>query len=223
MASYKGTETEKNLWEAFAGEAKARDKYNYYAAQARKDGYQQIAQFFDDTAANEEYHGKMWFRELAGLGGGIGDTKENLKAAADGEHYEWTEMYKNFAEVADKEGFKELAAKFRLVGQVEKSHDERFQKERRLRSSARAVITRRRTLREIRKIINFQNEENVVLRSFAIRHFLCITNIIRKACGISFNEYRTWLVEYLDKSYRRKRGLAFLLPFYAVKRSISGK
>lgn len=128
MANYKGTETEKNLWEAFAGEAKARDKYNYYAAQARKDGYQQIAQFFDDTAANEEYHGKMWFRELAGLGGGIGDTKENLKAAADGEHYEWTEMYKNFAEVADKEGFKELAAKFRLVGQVEKSHDERFQK-----------------------------------------------------------------------------------------------
>ena len=72
MANYKGTETEKNLWEAFAGEAKARDKYNYYAAQARKDGYQQIAQFFDDTAANEEYHGKMWFRELAGLGGGTG-------------------------------------------------------------------------------------------------------------------------------------------------------
>ena len=128
MANYKGTETEKNLWAAFAGESQARNKYTYYASQAKKDGYQQIAAILEETAANEEYHGKMWFRERSGLGGGIGDTVENLKAASAGEHYEWTEMYKNFAEVAEKEGFKELAAKFRLVGQVEKEHDARFQK-----------------------------------------------------------------------------------------------
>ena len=127
MANYKGTETEKNLWAAFAGESQARNKYTYYASQAKKDGYQQIAAILEETAANEEYHGKMWFKELAGLGGGIGDTAANLKAASEGEHYEWTEMYKNFAEVAEKEGFKELAAKFRLVGAVEKEHDARFQ------------------------------------------------------------------------------------------------
>ena len=127
MANYKGTETEKNLWTAFAGESQARAKYTYYASQAKKDGYQQIAAILEETAANEEYHGKMWFKELAGLGGGIGNTAENLKAASEGEHYEWTEMYKNFAEVAEKEGFRELAAKFRLVGQVEKEHDARFQ------------------------------------------------------------------------------------------------
>ena len=127
MANYKGTETEKNLWTAFAGESQARAKYTYYASQAKKDGYQQIAAILEETAANEEYHGKMWFKALAGLGGGIGDTAANLKAASEGEHYEWTEMYKNFAEVAEKEGFKELAAKFRLVGQVEKEHDARFQ------------------------------------------------------------------------------------------------
>ena len=127
MANYKGTETEKNLWAAFAGESQARNKYTYYASQAKKDGYQQIAAILEETAANEEYHGKMWFKELAGLGGGIGDTAANLKAASEGEHYEWTEMYKNFAEVAEKEGFKELAAKFRLVGAVEKEHDARYQ------------------------------------------------------------------------------------------------
>ena len=93
MANYKGTETEKNLWTAFAGESQARAKYTYYASQAKKDGYQQIAAILEETAANEEYHGKMWFKELAGLGGGIGNTAENLKAASEGEHYEWTEMY----------------------------------------------------------------------------------------------------------------------------------
>ena len=128
MANYKGTETEKNLWTAFAGESQARNKYTYFASQAKKDGYQQIAAILEETAANEEYHGKMWFKELAGLGGGIGNTQENLKAAAAGEHYEWTDMYAEMAKVALAEGFPEIAAKFRGVGQVEKHHEERYRK-----------------------------------------------------------------------------------------------
>lgn len=119
---YKGTKTEKNLEAAFAGESQARNKYTYFASQAKKEGYEQIAALFLETADNEKEHAKMWFKEL----GGIGDTKENLKAAASGENYEWTDMYKEFAKVAEEEGFKELAVKFKLVGDVEKHHEERY-------------------------------------------------------------------------------------------------
>ena len=126
MADYKGSKTEKNLWTAFAGESQARNKYEFFASQAQKEGYQQIAALFMETANNEKAHGKMWFKELAGLGGGVGDTAANLKAAAAGENYEWTTMYKQMAEDAEEEGFSALAAKFRLVAEVEKSHDERY-------------------------------------------------------------------------------------------------
>ena len=118
----KGTKTEANLWEAFAGESQARNKYTYYAAQARKDGYEQIAAFFEETAGNEKEHAKLWFKEL----GGIGTTAENLAAAAEGENYEWTDMYEGFARTAEEEGFPELAAKFRLVAAIEKHHEERY-------------------------------------------------------------------------------------------------
>ena len=118
----KGTKTEKNLMEAFAGESQARNKYTYFASKAKKEGYEQIAAIFQETADNEKEHAKMWFKEL----GELGDTKENLKAAAAGENYEWTDMYKGFAETAEKEGFKELAVKFRLVADVEKHHEERY-------------------------------------------------------------------------------------------------
>lgn len=128
MADYKGSKTEKNLWTAFAGESQARNKYEFFASQAQKEGYQQIAALFMETANNEKAHGKMWFKELAGLGGGVGDTAANLKAAAAGENYEWTTMYKQMAEDAEEEGFSALAAKFRLVAEVEKTHDERYQK-----------------------------------------------------------------------------------------------
>ena len=124
MADYKGSKTEKNLWTAFAGESQARNKYEFFASQAQKEGYQQIAALFMETANNEKAHGKMWFKELAGLGGGVGDTAANLKAAAAGENYEWTTMYKQMAEDAEEEGFSALAAKFRLVEDVEKAHDE---------------------------------------------------------------------------------------------------
>lgn len=121
---YAGTETEKNLMAAFAGESQARNKYYYFAGIARKEGYQQIAAIFDETADNERYHAKMWFRELSGLG----DTAANLKAAAEGENYEWTDMYEGFAKTAEKEGFTELAEKFRQVGEIEKHHEERYRK-----------------------------------------------------------------------------------------------
>ena len=121
---YAGTETEKNLMAAFAGESQARNKYYYFAGIARKEGYQQIAAIFDETADNERYHAKMWFREL----GGLGDTAANLKAAAEGENYEWTDMYEGFAKTAEKEGFTELAEKFRQVGEIEKHHEERYRK-----------------------------------------------------------------------------------------------
>ena len=117
-----GTKTEKNLWTAFAGESQARNKYDYFAGVARKEGFQQIAAIFEETASNEKAHAKIWFKELQG----IGNTAENLKAAASGEHYEWTDMYAGFAETAEKEGFPELAAKFRAVAAIEKHHEERY-------------------------------------------------------------------------------------------------
>ena len=119
---YKGTQTEKNLLEAFAGESQARNKYTYFASRAKKDGFEQISALFLETADNEKEHAKMWFKELEG----IGDTAANLKAAADGENYEWTDMYEGFAKTAEEEGFKALAAKFRMVGEIEKHHEERY-------------------------------------------------------------------------------------------------
>ena len=119
---YKGTETEKNLAAAFAGETQARSKYTYFASVAKKEGYEQIAAIFAATADNEKEHAKMWFKELQGLG----NTAENLESAADGENYEWTDMYAGFAETAEKEGFPELARRFRLVAAIEKTHEERY-------------------------------------------------------------------------------------------------
>ena len=120
----KGSKTEANLWEAFAGESKARNKYTYFASQARKDGFEQIAAFFEETANNEKEHAKLWFKEL----GGISTTAENLMAAAEGEHQEWTEMYKEMAETAHEEGFHRIADMFTFVGKIEKSHEERYMK-----------------------------------------------------------------------------------------------
>lgn len=117
-----GTETEKNLWVAFSGESQARNKYTYFAAVARKEGYHQIAALFEETADNEKQHAKLWFKHL----NGIGDTAANLKSAADGENYEWTDMYEGFAKTAEEEGFPQLAAKFRLVAAIEKHHEERY-------------------------------------------------------------------------------------------------
>ena len=119
---YSGTQTEKNLLEAFAGESQARNKYTYFASKAKKDGYEQIAALFLKTAENEKEHAKLWFKEL----NGIGDTAENLAAAAEGENYEWTDMYSGFAKTAEEEGFTELAARFRLVAAIEKHHEERY-------------------------------------------------------------------------------------------------
>ena len=120
----KGTKTEKNLQAAFAGESQARNKYTYYASQAKKEGFEQIAAIFTETANNEKEHAKMWFKLLHD--GGIPATTENLKDAAAGENYEWTDMYEGFAKTAEAEGFPELAAKFRLVGEIEKHHEERY-------------------------------------------------------------------------------------------------
>ena len=119
---YSGTKTEKNLWEAFAGESQARNKYTYFASVAKKAGYEQIAALFLKTADNEKEHAKMWLKELQG----IGNTAENLAAAADGENYEWTDMYENFAKTAEQEGFRDLAVKFRMVAAIEKAHEERY-------------------------------------------------------------------------------------------------
>ena len=121
---YAGTQTEKNLEAAFAGESQARNKYTYFASKAKKEGFEQIAALFLKTADNEKEHAKMWFKEL----NGIGDTAANLKAAADGENYEWTDMYDGFAKTAEEEGFTELAAKFRMVAAIEKEHEERYRK-----------------------------------------------------------------------------------------------
>ena len=124
MSKYAGTQTEKNLEAAFAGESQARNKYTYYASRAKKDGYEQIAALFLKTADNEKEHAKMWFKELHD--GAVPDTVTNLNDAADGENYEWTDMYEGFAKTAEEEGFKELAAKFRMVGEIEKHHEERY-------------------------------------------------------------------------------------------------
>lgn len=119
---YAGTQTEKNLEAAFAGESQARNKYTYFASVAKKEGYEQIAALFLKTAENEKEHAKLWFKELAG----IGNTAENLVSAAEGENYEWTDMYEGFAKTAEEEGFTELAARFRLVAAIEKHHEERY-------------------------------------------------------------------------------------------------
>ncbi len=119
---YAGTQTEKNLEAAFAGESQARNKYTYFASKAKKEGFEQISAMFLKTADNEKEHAKMWFKEL----NGIGSTPENLKAAADGENFEWTDMYEGFAKTADEEGFHDLAKKFRLVAAIEKHHEERY-------------------------------------------------------------------------------------------------
>ena len=120
----KGSKTEKNLQAAFAGESQARNKYTYFASKAKKEGYEQIAAIFLETADNEKEHAKLWFKYLEG--GEIKDTIANLEAAADGENYEWTDMYEDFAKTAQEEGFPELAARFRLVGAIEKHHEERY-------------------------------------------------------------------------------------------------
>ena len=119
---YSGTQTEQNLLAAFAGESQARNKYTYFASKAKKEGYEQIAALFLKTAENEKEHAKLWFKEL----NGIGSTAENLEEAADGENYEWTDMYEEFARTAEAEGFAELAAKFRGVAAIEKHHEERY-------------------------------------------------------------------------------------------------
>ena len=122
MKSLKGSKTEQNLLTAFAGESQARNKYNYFASKAKKEGYEQIAAIFEETAANEKEHAKMWFKALEG----INSTQKNLLAAAEGENYEWTQMYAEFAKTAEEEGFTALAAKFRMVAKIEKEHEERY-------------------------------------------------------------------------------------------------
>lgn len=119
---YQGTQTEKNLQTAFAGESQARNKYTYFASVAKKEGFEQISALFTKTADNEKEHAKMWFKEL----GGLGNTAANLKQAAEGENYEWTDMYEGFAKTADEEGFHDLAEKFRGVAAIEKHHEERY-------------------------------------------------------------------------------------------------
>ena len=126
MKEVKGTKTEKNLLEAFAGESQARNKYTYYASKAKKDGYEQIAAIFEETANNEKEHAKLWFKYLHN--GEIASTMENLKDAAAGENYEWTDMYDRMAKEAEEEGFTEIAAKFRGVAAIEKHHEERYRK-----------------------------------------------------------------------------------------------
>jgi len=124
MPELKGSRTEQNLRAAFSGESEARNKYTYYAGVAKKEGYEQIAAFFLETADNEKEHAKLWFKRL----GGVGDTIQNLKDAAAGENYEWTEMYKEFAKVAKEEGFNDIAIQMERVGEVEKHHEERYRK-----------------------------------------------------------------------------------------------
>ncbi|MDY4173947.1 MAG: rubrerythrin family protein [Bacteroidales bacterium] len=126
MKDLKGTKTEKNLWEAFAGESMARNKYNYFASRAKKDGYEQIAAIFEETAANEKEHAKLWFKQL--MGGSIPATTENLLAAAEGENHEWTDMYERMAREADEEGFTKIAEMMRGVAKIEREHEERYRK-----------------------------------------------------------------------------------------------
>lgn len=126
MKDLKGTKTERNLQEAFAGESQARNKYTFFASKAKKDGYEQIAALFEETANNEKEHAKMWFKYLEG--GSIKDTVNNLEEAANGENYEWTDMYPKMAKEAEEEGFPEIAKKFRQVADIEKHHEERYKK-----------------------------------------------------------------------------------------------
>lgn len=126
MKDLKGTKTEKNLQEAFSGESQARNKYTFFASKARKDGYVQIAKIFEETAGNEKEHAELWFKYLNG--GSISDTASNLEAAADGEYYEWTDMYARMAKDAHEEGFEEIALKFEGVAAIEKTHEERYRK-----------------------------------------------------------------------------------------------
>ena len=126
MKDLKGTKTEKNLMEAFAGESQARNKYTYFASKAKKEGYEQISAIFLETAGNEKEHAELWFKYLNG--GQLNDTVSNLLEAAAGENFEWTDMYDRMAREADEEGFKEIAAKFRMVGAIEKHHEERYRK-----------------------------------------------------------------------------------------------
>ena len=126
MKELKGTKTEQNLKEAFAGESMARNKYTYFASKAKKDGFVQIAAIFEETAANEKEHAKMWYKYLNG--GSVSDTKANLADAANGENFEWTDMYARMAKEAREEGFEEIAAKFEMVGAIEKHHEERYRK-----------------------------------------------------------------------------------------------
>ena len=122
----KGSKTEQNLMKAFAGESEARNKYTYFASKAKKDGYEQIAAIFEETANNEKEHAKMWYKELNG--GSIPSTLENLETAADGENYEWTDMYSEFAKIAREEGFEDIAKKFEGVAKIEKEHENRYRK-----------------------------------------------------------------------------------------------
>ena len=124
MTDLKGSKTEQNLWAAFAGESQARNKYTYFASKAKKEGYVQISKFFEETAGNEKEHAKIWFKLL----NGIGDTMQNLEEAANGENYEWTDMYKNFAKTAREEGFENIAKLFEKVADIEKTHEERYRK-----------------------------------------------------------------------------------------------
>jgi len=126
MKELKGTKTEQNLKDAFAGESQARNKYSYYASKARKDGYEQIAAIFEETAQNEKEHAKLWFKYLCG--GEVPDTMANLRDAAEGENYEWTDMYERMAREADEEGFKEIAVRFRAVAAIERHHEERYRR-----------------------------------------------------------------------------------------------
>ena len=126
MTEFKGSKTEANLQTAFAGESQARNKYDYFASKAKKEGYEQIAAIFQETALNEKEHAKLWFKHLQG--GSIHDTADNLRQAYEGENYEWTEMYKQFAHEADEEGFHEIAEQFRGVAEIEAGHEERYRK-----------------------------------------------------------------------------------------------
>ena len=126
MKELKGTKTEKNLQDAFAGESQARNKYTYFASKARKDGFEQIAAIFEETAQNEKEHAKLWYKLLNG--GEISDTMANLRDAAEGENYEWTDMYDRMAKEAEEEGFTAIAAKFRMVGAIERHHEERYRR-----------------------------------------------------------------------------------------------
>ena len=166
---YAGTQTEKNLEAAFAGESQARNKYTYFASVAKKEGYEQIADLFLKTANNEKEHAKMWFKELQG----IGDTAQNLAAAADGENYEWTDMYDGFAKTAEEEGFPELAARFRLVAAIERHHEERYRALLKHRKFVRPAITRRAILRFTQKTTKMKNVHPEGELSLQDVRFLC--------------------------------------------------